>query len=654
MTVDEIAPEIVSRRLIELSLTRPPVHSFNRQLVRIVVDTVGATAATLWLLHENELVLVEEIEERPGAVRGIGLSDQDQQAALRSAYEQGEAVVLPDGAQGLGVGQSGLIEHDTVVFLPVVGLHGNLGVLRLVFAPMHPVVLSRQVQLAETLSGYYSLYSAQRILTAQHEERQDIDRLSKAILQLQHYSFSNQLPEVIVNSAVEVARLDRVVLLAARQGGDLRLAAVSSVAEPDRKSAWSRLACELGNLVLQGGKPVQFLAGVTNPEDIPDEELRRQLNSYVLMTDVKSLMIFPLSSREDKAGALIVESMNEQPLSQFERVLCTVYATHVASALVNNRLFRSVPFARLLGSRLDRDLERVSRGRSWPARAAKAVIILAAVALAAWFVAIHEVPEKIGAKCYVEPMVVRVVTAPMDGEIQEVFFAKGEDVEQGQILLGLRKDLIQLNLDGARKDAESVMLQVHQLRGESLRAGIPRDQKNALLGQLAIKERQLDVKTKDVELWETRLARCDVRAPVAGTIVEPADPGLLRTVQVREGEPLCRVGDIFESVRVKVAVPASRIQDVKPGMAVEIQLRSLVHDRVLDGQIESISRRSENYKNANVFMADVVLPQMTGRDGARILKPGMDGKAKVIRPERSTYLRIYAGALGRKLQYWLF
>ena len=89
-----------SRQLIELSLTRPPVHSFNRQLVRIVVDTVGAEAATLWLLRENELILCEEIEETVGAVRGIRVAQDAQQKALRTAFEQGEVVRLEDAAGG--------------------------------------------------------------------------------------------------------------------------------------------------------------------------------------------------------------------------------------------------------------------------------------------------------------------------------------------------------------------------------------------------------------------------------------------------------------------------------------------------------------------------------------------------------------------------
>ena len=37
----------VCRNLVELSAARPPVHSFNRQFVRLLLDATGALAATL-------------------------------------------------------------------------------------------------------------------------------------------------------------------------------------------------------------------------------------------------------------------------------------------------------------------------------------------------------------------------------------------------------------------------------------------------------------------------------------------------------------------------------------------------------------------------------------------------------------------------------
>jgi len=661
MAPEQQAAEIVSRKLIELSLTKPPVPSFNRQLVRIVVDTVGASAATLWLLNENELVLCEELEQTPGTVRGIATPEQQQQNALRICFEQSQMVVFGNTADGQQTTDAnGVYVNSSLVFTPVVGLQGNLGVLRLVFPPMHPALLSRQVQLAETLCGYYSLYSAQRILSAQHEERRDVDKLSKAILQLQHYSFSGQLEEVISNSAAEVARVDRTVLLTTRSNGTLKLASVSSVTEPDKKGAWAKLITELGELILQADRPFQFIPGLNSLDEIEDEELRDRVSSYVTMTEVKTLMIFPLASRNDKAGVLVIESFQDPALSSFERVLCTVYASHAGSALVNYRLFRTVPFSGYFSTKLIDDVEGVRRGHSRFKKILKRGAIAAALIGLAWFGAIRPTPEEIGALCYVEPHEVRLITAPQDGEIEVVLFGRGMpngfEVPEGRLVLKMRDDQILLALQAEKKKAAQVALEVVQLRAQATAAKND-EERQTLLGRLSTKKAELEAKKIEVKLQQKLLDQCKIYSPIDGTIIEPDDPAQLVKIPVREGQLLCRVGSLSEKVRIMVAIPSERSHLVEPGADVTIQLRSLVHIQTIEGKIESISRRSENYESSNVFMATVVVPAtVMSDDGSEVplsLKPGMTGKANVIL-EDSTYVRIFGGALLRKLDYWLF
>lgn len=658
MAKETSTPEVVSRQLIELSLTKPPVHSFNRQLVRIVVDTVGASAATLWLLRENELVLCEEIEETVGAVRSIRISEQDQQKALRTAFERGEVVVIKDVSGGFDPLGPVPAEQRSLVFIPVVGLRGNLGVLRLVFPPASEPLLWRQIQLAETLSGYYSLYSAQRILTVQHEERQDIDRLSKAILELQHYTFSRELPEVVVNSAIEVARLDRVVLLMADAEGQLSVSAVSSVSQVNKKGAWARLTCELGEIILQAGQPLHYLSGVTQLDEIEDEELRRQVNSYVLMSGARSLLLYPLSAGEQKVAVLALESFAEQPLTNFERVLCTVFAAHAASALANQRLFESVPFSGFFARKLESGQETVVRGRSRLKKAAKYGLGLLVAAVVVWLVGFYPVEEKVGARCFVQPETTRFITAKVAGEIETVNFQQGDDVEESVLLIKLRTDEFELGLRKEQEDASNIEAQVVKLRGEAEKERDP-ERRGSLLADMRALGHSLAARQEQVKLLKAKIEDCYLRAPIAGTILEPDEPEKLLGVVVREGEQLCRIGSIADRVRVRIAVPAERIADVEEGQQVEIRLRPLIARKALRGTIETVAERSVTYKNANVFMADVVLPnslvQAPDEESPQyLLKPGMTGKAKIVRPGKSTYLYIYGGILHRKAKYWLY
>ena len=114
----ELAP--ISRQLIELTGDKPSVQSFNRQLVRLIMDAVGAQAATLWLVQENELVICEELEEEPGAVQNIRVASEEQQNALRQTFEKDSVVSL-----------RGQEPNRWVVFVPVSGLKSNIGVMRL-------------------------------------------------------------------------------------------------------------------------------------------------------------------------------------------------------------------------------------------------------------------------------------------------------------------------------------------------------------------------------------------------------------------------------------------------------------------------------------------------------------------------------------------
>jgi len=658
MAQKKAIPAAAARQLIDLSVTQPPVHSFNRQFARIVVDTLGADAVTLWLVRDNELILVEQIEERVGAVRDIGVSEQEQEQALRNAFEKGEMSLLRDGVDGRGTLPATLADQETLVFIPMMGLQGNVGVMRIVLAAAPEELFARLIQLAESLSGYYSLYYAQRVLSTQHEERQDIDRLSKTILQLQHYSFSSQLPEVTVNSAMEIAPLDRTVLLLPDRSGQLRVKAVSSVSTPDHKGAWARLAGELGEIILRDGEPLHFFPDVTPAEQIEDEELRRRLNSYVAMTNVTSLLIYPLKAGDRETGVLILEKLGPQRLTNFERVLCTVYAGHAASALANHRLFLSLPLSGLLARKIDKETEKTKRGPGKTARLLKWSAGAAALAAVVWLVGFYPVPEKIGASCFVQPEEVRLVTPPISGEIEEVGFDQGDHVNEGDLLLKLRTDEIELQLSKELENAANIKAQITKRSGE-VEQERGTSEGSRLLADVGILQHSLAAKEHEIELLRSRLRDCSLLAPIDGIVLEPQDPGKLLGVMVQAGEPLCRIGSITQRVNVRVAVPAERVSDVREGQEVEIQLRPLITEKTLSGHIQKLSDRSVTYKNANVFMADVLVDNLVVADpdggGTRyLLKPGMTGKAKVIRSEESSYFIIYGKVLYSKLKYWLY
>ena len=638
----------LSRQIIKLTEDRPTVQSFNRQLVRIVVDAVGAQAATLWLVQESELVISEELEQEHSAVRDIAVSTEEQQKALRQAFEEDRVVSLSDRGGS-----------RWAVFVPVAGLRSNIGVLRLLIPASDRDTLEPSIRAAETLCGYYSLYNAQRVLEAQQEERKDIDRLSKGILQLQHYTFSRDLAEVAVNSAMEFLAVDRVVLLTYEGSNELSVKAASSVPEPNKNNAWARLLSELGELVLLHDEPFCYFSDGEMPEAArQDQELKSNLNSYLLMAEINCLLMYPLMDGDQPLGVLVFESSSRHRLSQFEQTLCTVYAGHTASALANHRAFSSLPGSRIVSRRVERREEGTKPGESGIKTAAKVGVALLIAGALIWFLGFHPVPDKVEGKCFVTPNVTRLLTARSDGKVEKVAFQQGERVARSELLIKLETDEKQLQLSREKENARSLQAQIRKLSGQA------QQQQNAaergkLLAKVEALRHQLAAKEQTIQLLEKQLENCYLRSPIDGTVLSPEEPQELLGVTVKRGESLARIGSLRDKVRVKIAVPGERISDVEKDYEVEISLRPLIIDRTLHGRITHLSDRSTTYKNTNVFMATAPIenPIVTDPGSGEkrpLLKAGMTGKAQVIRPEKSTYAAIYGKKVWRKVKYWMF
>ncbi len=638
----------VSRQIIELTGDKPPVQSFNRQLVRLIMDTVGASAVTLWLVQESELVISEELEEDPGAVQGIGISAERQQKALRQAFEKDTVVSLSEPES-----------NRMVVFVPVPGLKSNIGVIRLLLTAPNEEALEPSIRAAETLSGYYSLYNAQRVMDAQQEERKDVDRLSKAILQIQHYTFSRDLGEVAVNSAMEFMPLDRVALLTTERGTELSVEAVSSVPEPNENNAWTRTLAELGEMVLLHEEPLLYYSAGEMPEMAQnDQELRSQLNSYLLMTDVKSLLIYPLVAGENRVGVLVYESNSRHQLSSFEQTMCTVFAAHTASAVANHRAFTSLPGSRLVSRRIEQRDEGGQPPETWVKTAGKILAVLLLIGTAVWFLGFYPVADRVEAKCFVAPDATRWITARRDGVVEAVTFKQGDNVKQGETLIQLKTDQLRLELTKEKEKAQSLRTRIRQISGQAQDPNYA-DRRGSLLAQVRVLQHRLEATKQTIQLLKYKLDESRLRAPIDGKILSPEEPGELLNSTVTTGQPLAQVGSIQGQALVKVAVPGARVSDVQTGYEVEIHLRPLIIDRTLHGRVKTLASRSVTYKKSNVFMATVPvdnpLVSVPGKEGKRhLLKAGMTGKADIVPPEKSCYAAIYARDLWRTITYWVF
>lgn len=637
----------ISKDLIEFGRSAPPLQAYNRQILQMLPQVVGARAATLWIVRDGQLLMADQVEKTPGAASSLKTPEDKQQAVIKRAYERQESISIGSGMAGENA--------ENLIFVPVSDIQGVLGVVRLVFGDVESDKLSRLTQLAELICGYYSLYSANRVLSAKQQEREELDKLSKAILQLQHYTFSNHLPEVVVNSAVEIAPLDRAVLLTNNGKSEYGIVGVSSTIETTKDSAWSRLTGELAAVVSEMNEPLIFSKSDQKMEEIDNDQLREKVNSYLLMTDTSTLMVFPLVSGGEHIGVLILERFKDTKLTEIERVVCTIYAAHSASAVGNHRIFNSVPLHSFYAKKLEKEEEEVSRRplRIW--KAVKTAIFLAIIAALVYLGGFYPVTEKIGADCFVVPYNTRILTSNISGEIENVHFEQGSFVTEGTPLLQLRTEDIRLQLGRERENAKNIHAEMAMLRGRAEDETNPQ-QRGRMLAEIQALTHSYNAKLKEIELLENRLQDCLIVSPIDGIMLEPEDPDSLLGVTVTEGERLARVGASHEKVKIKIALPSNRVTEVEEDSQANIGLQPLLGYEDISATIRAIADRSVNYKDTNVFMATAVIPNRREDVGGNrpLLKAGMTGKARIIVPEDSTYFLIYGRRLLRQLRYWFF
>lgn len=186
-----------------------------------------------------------------------------------------------------------------------------------------------------------------------------------------------------------------------------------------------------------------------------------------------------------------------------------------------------------------------ARRRKWLMAGAAAVVLLTAGAVAPW-------PVKVEGPCTLTPRVRRVVDAPVDGvAITKIVRARGV-VEKGEVIALL--DDADLQAERALQQAEKGKAAAQSDRARST----GQTQEEDYYGQ-EIKKLQAQI-----DLLDLLIERCQVRAPISGTILTPRLE-LKEDATVRKGDLICEIADL-SNWEVVVEVPQKEIGWVHRGL----------------------------------------------------------------------------------------
>ena len=234
--------------------------------------------------------------------------------------------------------------------------------------------------------------------------------------------------------------------------------------------------------------------------------------------------------------------------------------------------------------------------------------------LVALFTCFVPLSAHVAARCEMQPVMRRFITAPFDGRLDETLVEPGDLVRTGQLLALLDGRELQLKLDA---------LQADRTRLQKERDGHMAARRFAEAQSSRYELQRIEAQR---ELVLSRQDGLEVRSPFDGVVIS----GDLQDIQggpVKVGDSLFEIAPL-KRMRVEVAIPEADIPRVRAGMEVALRLDS-EPGRKWTAKVERIHPRAELHNDRLVFFATLTLDNEDGT-----LRPGTRGRAWIrVSPE---------------------
>lgn len=267
------------------------------------------------------------------------------------------------------------------------------------------------------------------------------------------------------------------------------------------------------------------------------------------------------------------------------------------------------------------------------------VVGVAAVLLFA-FVCLYSTTYRPSAEATLEPRIKRIVSAPFDGVVKRLGdgIEPGKDVREGELIVEL--DTAELTL--ALKDAQG---KVEQARTQASAARKAKDQ-----GKAAQAEQQEERAKAEVDVYEYRIAKSRITAPISGTIIAGDMKDRIGST-MKTGDlmfQLAPLDDIIVTVKVDERDIALVKKAFEEGRGTGEVTTKSQPDRATPFTIERIVPLAAAVEGKNVFEVRCKLHGIP--DGFR---PGVEGIAK-FNTEKKPLIWIGTRRILDQVRLWLW
>ncbi|MBL8745600.1 MAG: HlyD family efflux transporter periplasmic adaptor subunit [Phycisphaerae bacterium] len=337
-----------------------------------------------------------------------------------------------------------------------------------------------------------------------------------------------------------------------------------------------------------------------------------------------AILSLPLRHAENVFGVITLERDATHPFTAEE-----VEAARLYAELVTNRLVTLERYGRHLPLRLLEDAIGAIVGprQTWLKLAA--ALVLLGILFLTFVPGVYRVESTFR----IEAASRRVIPAPFDGYIREVFVEVGDELPNaGTPLARLDDSELRLQLASARAELSALQREI---------AIAQRDRKEAESQMARAKAEQAAARA---ELIEHQIGQSLLVAPEPGLVLS-GDLKRLLGAPVRTGDHLFEVAQL-DSLRADAYVPEDRIADIQPGQSGELATAAFPANH-LKFTVERIEPAAELRHERNVFRVRLRLESRPAW-----LRPGMEGLARVDvgrRPYGSIWFRRAADWIRMKL-----
>jgi biotin carboxyl carrier protein len=393
---------------------------------------------------------------------------------------------------------------------------------------------------------------------------------------------------------------ERVALaLRAGEQGPCSVAAVSGLAEFDRRSAASQALELLLNEALACPAPLAWAAGEPLPAWLPG--VRK--TAEVLGTP--GLVCGPLKLADGRViGSWAFLGSAEFARADSARGLIEAGTEPLAASLEALLGATASPWRR---ATLRATAAMRSRRGTWVCG-----IVLAVLALLSL-----PVPYQVSCQCRIEPQVRRFVAAPYAGIFEKSLVEPGDVVRRGQVL--------------GRMDAREIRWEIAGLEADEQRAGKSRDANlaNSKVAAAAIDRLEMERFELKRRLLAERAEHLEIKSPIDGVVIA-GDLKRSEGVTLKLGQSLYEIAPL-EAMVAELAIPEAEIAQVAPGQEVTFWLDAYP-GQAWTGKLARLQPRSEVRDSENVFVGELVLDNADA-----LLRPGMNGEAKIRGPRHTLF-----------------